>query len=88
MPHARPDPALAATVRRLREQRAVTRESLADSAGIAVGSLAGIELAKSSPSWDTLKRIAAALDLPAGRLADAIEASRAQARRSPLGSAD
>jgi len=80
MPHAKPDPALAATVRRLREERGVTRDALAFEAGIAVGSLAGIELAHSSPSWDTFKRIAAALDLPTGQLAEAIEAETTSAR--------
>ncbi|HEV7529172.1 MAG TPA: helix-turn-helix transcriptional regulator [Solirubrobacteraceae bacterium] len=77
MPHARPDPALAATVRRLREDRGVTREALAMCAGVTVGSLAQIELARGSPSWDTFKRLASALDLPTGRLADAIEAETA-----------
>jgi transcriptional regulator with XRE-family HTH domain len=84
VPHATPDPALAATVRMLREERGVTREALAVVAGIAVGSLAGIELARSSPSWDTFKRVAAALDLSTGQLADAIDASGAQAPRSSL----
>jgi transcriptional regulator with XRE-family HTH domain len=75
MPHAEPDRALAATVRRLREERGLTREALATRAGVTVGSLARIELAQSSPSWDTFKRIAAALDLPIARLAGAIDAS-------------
>jgi transcriptional regulator with XRE-family HTH domain len=73
MPQAKPDPALAATIRRLREDRGVTREALAFEAGITNGSLTRIELAHSSPSWDTFKRIACALDLTTGRLADAIE---------------
>ncbi|HEV7529040.1 MAG TPA: helix-turn-helix transcriptional regulator [Solirubrobacteraceae bacterium] len=77
MPHAKPDPALAATVRRLREDRGVTREALAFEVGITFGSLAQIELAHSSPSWDTFKRIAGALGLTTGQLADAIEAETA-----------
>jgi transcriptional regulator with XRE-family HTH domain len=74
MPHAKPDPALSATVRKLREERGVTREALAMHAGITFGSLARIELAQASPSWDPFRRIAATLGLSIGRLADAIEA--------------
>lgn len=75
MPHAKPDPVLAATVRSLREGKGVTREALAHEAGITVGSLARIELAQSSPSWDTLRRIAGALGLSISRLAAAVEAA-------------
>jgi transcriptional regulator with XRE-family HTH domain len=75
MLHAKPDRVLAVTVRRLREDRGVTREALAVGAGITVGSLARIELAQASPNWDTFRRIAAALELSIGRLAAAIEAA-------------
>ncbi len=76
MPRSKPDPALAATVRRLREGRGLTREDLAFEAGIAVGSLARLELGNGSPSWDTLGRVAAALGLPVSGLADAVEDER------------
>lgn len=73
MPHARPDPVLAATVRALRDGKGVTREALAFSAGITTGSLAHIELGHTCPSWETFRRIAAALGLSIGQLATAIE---------------
>jgi transcriptional regulator with XRE-family HTH domain len=73
VPHAKPDPALSATVRKLREERGVTREALAVKAGVTVGALARIELAQASPSWDTFRRIARALDLSTSRLAAAVE---------------
>jgi transcriptional regulator with XRE-family HTH domain len=73
MPHAKPDPVLSATVRRLREESGVTREALAKEAGVTVGALARIELAQAAPSWDTFKRVAGALDLSITQLAAAIE---------------
>ncbi len=72
---AKPDPALAASIRRLREERGITREALAMRAGVTNGTLARIELAQSSPSWDTVCRIATALDLSVYRLAEAVEAA-------------
>jgi transcriptional regulator with XRE-family HTH domain len=53
----------------------MTREAMAFDAGITIGSLAQIELGKGSPSWDSFRRIAAALDLSIGQLATAIEAA-------------
>jgi len=75
VPHAKPDPALSATVRRLREERGVTREALAVKAGVTAGALARIELAQASPSWDTFTRIAGSLGLSISQLAGAIEAA-------------
>ncbi|HTB71234.1 MAG TPA: helix-turn-helix transcriptional regulator [Solirubrobacteraceae bacterium] len=76
MPRApKPDPALAAAVRALREASGLTRETLAFQAGITSGSLARIELAQASPGWDTVRRIARALDVSISRLAVAIEAA-------------
>jgi transcriptional regulator with XRE-family HTH domain len=71
----KPDPALAAAVRGLRENSGLTREALAYNAGITIGSLARIELAQASPGWDTVRRIAGALDVSISRLAAAIEAA-------------
>ena len=69
-----PDQALAAVLKRLREQRNVTQESLAYNAGISVGTLARIEGTKTAPSWDTVRRIIAALNVSLSELAKAIEA--------------
>lgn len=71
----KPDPALAKALRALREDRGLTREALAYHAGITIGSLARIELAQSSPGWDTVRRIVGALDVSISRLAVAIEAA-------------
>ena len=59
----KPDPALASALRRLREDRDLTREALAFHAGLTTGSLARIELGQSSPGWDTIRRVAKALGI-------------------------
>jgi len=77
----KPDPALAAALRRLREDSGLTREALAFHAGITTASLARIELAQATPGWDTIRRIAGALDLSISRLAAAVEAAEEGAAR-------
>jgi transcriptional regulator with XRE-family HTH domain len=68
------DPELAATIRRLREEQGISREGLALHSGITTGSLARIELGQSVPGWDTVRRLAKALDITLVALAAAIEA--------------
>jgi transcriptional regulator with XRE-family HTH domain len=69
-----PDPALAATLRRIREQRGVTREALAFRSGITAGSLARIELAQAVPRWNTVRLLAQALNVSMVELSAAVEA--------------
>jgi transcriptional regulator with XRE-family HTH domain len=69
-----PDPALAATLRRMREERGISREALAFRAGVTASALARIELAHTTPGWDTVRRVAAALDVSMVELSGAIEA--------------
>jgi transcriptional regulator with XRE-family HTH domain len=69
------DLALAATLRRLREDRGLAREAVAHRAGISAGALARIELGQSSPGWNTVRRLAAALGLSMIDLAAAVEAT-------------
>jgi transcriptional regulator with XRE-family HTH domain len=68
-----PDPALAATLRRLREERGITREALAFKTGITTGSLARIELGQSVPGWDTVRLLVKALDITLAELGKAVE---------------
>ncbi len=77
----KPDPALAAALRGLREDSGLTREALAYHAGITTASLARIELGQATPGWDTIRRIAGALDLSIGGLAAAVEAAEEGAVR-------
>ena len=70
MPTAEPaDSTLAAAIRRLREQRGMSQEELAQAAKLSVGSFARIERAQANPAWTTVKRIARALGLSAAELA-------------------
>jgi transcriptional regulator with XRE-family HTH domain len=69
------DAALARTLRRLREERGMTREVVAVEAGLSVGTLARLELGESSPRWTTVRRVAVVLSLSIGDVALAVEAT-------------
>jgi transcriptional regulator with XRE-family HTH domain len=71
-----PDHALAAVLKRLREERGMTQESVAWHAGIAVATLQKIEHGQTAPSWDSVRRITDALGVSLAELAAAIEAER------------
>ena len=72
-PLDRASPALARTIRHLREQSGATQEDLAHEAGITTGTLSKIERADSNPSWTTVERIARALRISLVELAQAVE---------------
>jgi transcriptional regulator with XRE-family HTH domain len=72
---AKPDPKLAAVLKRLREDRGLTQEHVAWHASISVSTLAKIENAQTAPHWDSVMRILTALDVPLAELAVALEAS-------------
>jgi len=72
--HPVPDAALAAAVRRLREERGMTREALAFASGITTGSVARVELGQAVPGWDTVRQLAKALDVSMADLSAAVEA--------------
>jgi transcriptional regulator with XRE-family HTH domain len=67
------DQTLATTLRRRREARGDTQEDLAHSAGLTVGSLARIERGHANPSWATVRRMAAALEISLAELGEAVE---------------
>ena len=62
------DLALAALLKRLREERDITQEQLAFDAGITTSALSRIERGLNSPGWLTVKRITEALGLTLGEL--------------------
>jgi DNA-binding XRE family transcriptional regulator len=74
MPRATIDPSLGPVLRRLRQERELSQETLAHLAGLTVASYINIELGRSAPGWWTVRRIAKALDVPLGELATAVEA--------------
>jgi transcriptional regulator with XRE-family HTH domain len=65
---ARPQPALGEAVRQLREKRGTTQEAVARAADITTATLSLIERGQANPTWDTLKKITAALDSSMGEL--------------------
>lgn len=64
----KPDEALAAALRRLREAKGLTRENVAYEAKLTASSLARIELGQADPRFTTLRDIAAALDVPLAKV--------------------
>jgi transcriptional regulator with XRE-family HTH domain len=68
-----PDPGLAAVLRDLRVERGDTQEDLAHRAGLTVAAFARIERGHANPTWTTVRRIAAALDISLAALGEAVE---------------
>jgi transcriptional regulator with XRE-family HTH domain len=71
-----PDPALAAALRGLREDRGLALEAVAFRAGVSADAIGRIELGRSSPSWVTVRAITKALGVSLAELAAAIEAEQ------------
>lgn len=69
----RPQPALGEAVRELRRKRGVTQEALARDAELTTATLSLIERGEANPTWDTLKKIAAALGVSVAELAKLAE---------------
>lgn len=68
-----PDPALAASLRRRRQECGLPQEEVAFRAGLSTGAIARIELGMVSPSWVTVRAIAGALDMTMAELGAEIE---------------
>lgn len=71
------DVALAITLRSLRLEGGYTQEDLAHDASLTVAALARIERGQANPTWATVTRIAAALDIDLVQLGEAVERTRA-----------
>ena len=69
-----PDHALAAALRRLREERGLAQEALAFRSGVSTGAIARIELGQSSPAWVTVRALTEALDVTLAEFGAAVEA--------------
>lgn len=66
---AKPQPALGAAIRELRDKRGITQEALAQEAEITVGHLSMIERGHANPSWGAVVDIAEALEVSIAELA-------------------
>jgi transcriptional regulator with XRE-family HTH domain len=76
-PPTKVDQKLARALRSLREQRGVTQEDLAHAAEVTTTALSRIEGGKANPTWTTLTRILAALEVSLTEL----DAALAQTKR-------
>ena len=65
----RPQPALGAAIRQLREKQGGTQEDIGREAGITGATLSLIERGHANPTWDTVRGIAAALGVSMAELA-------------------
>lgn len=65
----RPQPAIGAAIRQLREKRGMTQEGLASEAGTTLSTLSVIERGLANPTWATVRDIADALGVSIGELA-------------------
>jgi transcriptional regulator with XRE-family HTH domain len=74
---ASPDAALASTLRNMRRERGQTQEDLAYHSKITTAALARIERGQANPTWTTVRRIAAALEISLAELGAAVEAADA-----------
>lgn len=64
---------LGQAIRELRESRGMTLDTLSQKAGMHTTYLSRIERAHSSPTWEKVASLAAALDLPVSAIATATE---------------
>lgn len=75
----RPQPALGEAIRQLRRKHGATQKGLAQEAGLTVATLSLIERGLANPTWDTVKKLGAALGVSMselGKVADEREAKR------------
>lgn len=73
----KPDPALGAAVRRLREFRGLSMEAVAYRSGVTLNTITRLELAQSEPGWMTVRKVAAALEVTLSELGVLVEAEEA-----------
>ena len=71
--HVPPDPALAAVLRLLRQEREESQEDVAFGADIATGTVSRVERVKLDPAWTTVRSLAKALDMSLEELGAAVE---------------
>jgi len=77
----RPQPALGEAIRQLRRKGGATQKSLAEDAGLTVATLSLIERGLANPTWDSVKKIAAALDISMAEMGKAVDGQEATLAR-------
>jgi transcriptional regulator with XRE-family HTH domain len=69
----RPQPALGEAIRQLRRKRGLTQASLAEDTDLTAATLSLIERGQANPTWDTVSKIAAGLDVSMGELGRVVD---------------
>jgi transcriptional regulator with XRE-family HTH domain len=62
-PSQQPQKALGMAIRQLREKRGLTQEAVAHEAGVTASTFGLIERGQTNPTWATVTKIAAAVDV-------------------------
>ncbi|HXR31519.1 MAG TPA: helix-turn-helix transcriptional regulator [Solirubrobacterales bacterium] len=75
-PRAEPQVALGQAVKRLREKRGLTQETVAHAAGVHPTWVSRLECGRLNPSWGMVERVAEALGIKPSDLAKAAEGSK------------
>lgn len=78
-----PQPALGLAIRQLRIKRGATQVSLAKEADLTASSLSFIESGETNPTWETVKNLAAALNVTVAKLATVTEQIETDSERTP-----
>ncbi len=73
-PRTEPQPGLGRAIKQRREEQGLSQEALGLAAEIHPTWISHIESGRNNPAWGSVKRIAAALDLPVSELAQRAEA--------------
>jgi transcriptional regulator with XRE-family HTH domain len=68
-----PQEALGRAIRQLRDERGLKQKELAQSADMNVTAISHIERGRANPAWGTVRRLAAALDVPVSEVATRAE---------------
>jgi transcriptional regulator with XRE-family HTH domain len=74
VPRAQADPVLSACLKRLREERGLSQETVAHRAGMSVGAISRLERGKAAASWATVTALLNALGVTLSELGAAVEA--------------
>jgi transcriptional regulator with XRE-family HTH domain len=75
-PAGNADPDLARALRQIREERKISRESIAHGANVSLTTISSIERGKSNPTWMTVRGIANALGISMTELIARVEGRR------------
>ncbi|MDX6626588.1 MAG: Helix-turn-helix domain [Solirubrobacterales bacterium] len=78
----RPQVGLGKALWKLRDERELTQETLAEKADLTGRTLSAIETGTANPTWATVRDIAAALGVPLREIAELAESYEERGRRS------